>query len=196
MTQPGDQIAAAAEGRGRLRASHAGREQVIAPLKAAYVQGRLAKHELDARLSQTFASRTYAELAALTADLPVGLADTLSPRQPARARGQGRIPRPGLVLTVTTAVYLGVWPLAFFLPRNGEGEAQGGLALVTMTGLVYLLVLVFAGMQIIVDWQDKHSGAQLPRRPAPGVDGQPSPRVPSADSGRQLTLRRVLPRTH
>jgi hypothetical protein len=68
-----------------LRASHADRERVISVLKAAFVQGRLAKDELDARVSQTFAARTYAELAALTADLPAGLADIRPPRQPARA---------------------------------------------------------------------------------------------------------------
>ena len=43
MSGPGDEIAAAAGGRGHLRASHADREQVIGTLKAAYVQGMLAK---------------------------------------------------------------------------------------------------------------------------------------------------------
>jgi len=43
---------------------------VVGTLKVAFVQGRLTKDELDARLGQTLASRTYAELAALTADLP------------------------------------------------------------------------------------------------------------------------------
>ena len=60
MTGPGDGVAAAG-GRGRLRASHADRERVISVLKAALVQGRLAKDELDARVSQAFAARTYAE---------------------------------------------------------------------------------------------------------------------------------------
>ena len=35
-------------------------------------RARLTKDELDARLSQTLAARTYAELAALTADIPPG----------------------------------------------------------------------------------------------------------------------------
>ena len=47
MTDPGDQRAAAAGGRGRLRASHADREQVIDLLKVAFVQDRLTKGELD-----------------------------------------------------------------------------------------------------------------------------------------------------
>ena len=38
-----------AAGLGHLRASHADREQVIETLKAAFVQGRLTKDELDTR---------------------------------------------------------------------------------------------------------------------------------------------------
>jgi hypothetical protein len=45
---------------------------MIDALKAAFVQGRLTKDELDLRVGQTFASRTFADLTALTADLPAG----------------------------------------------------------------------------------------------------------------------------
>jgi hypothetical protein len=78
---------AAAEGRGggRLRASHADREQVIGTLKDAFVQGRLTADELGARVDQVFASRTYAELAEVTVDIPVGLTGTRSPGDPWRA---------------------------------------------------------------------------------------------------------------
>ena len=71
MAGPGDEIAAAeGQGRGELRASHADRERVIEVLKAAFVQGRLAKDEFDLRVGQAFAARTHAELAAVTAGLP------------------------------------------------------------------------------------------------------------------------------
>jgi hypothetical protein len=83
---PGDERAAAG-GCGHLRASHADREQVIAMLTVAFVQGRLTKDELDTRVSQTFGVRTYAELAELTTDLPAGLTAT-PPRQPARVRAR------------------------------------------------------------------------------------------------------------
>ena len=73
MTGPDEEATA---GRGHLRAAHADREHAITALKAAFVQGRLNKDELDARAGQAFASRTYAELAALTADLPDRPADT------------------------------------------------------------------------------------------------------------------------
>jgi len=83
--KPGDDIAAAAAGRGRLRASHADREHVLDVLKAAFVQGMLTKDEFDMRVGQTFGSRTYAELAALTADIPAGLIGAQSLRKPVRA---------------------------------------------------------------------------------------------------------------
>jgi DNA-binding transcriptional ArsR family regulator len=76
----------AAVGRGHLRACHADREQVIGVLKAAFVQGRLGTDELNARVGQALAARTYADLATLTADLPAGLAAAEPPYQPARMR--------------------------------------------------------------------------------------------------------------
>jgi hypothetical protein len=64
-------------------ASHGEREQVIGALKAAFVQGRLTKVEFDARVGQALTSRTRAELAAMTADIPVGLTGVQPDRQPA-----------------------------------------------------------------------------------------------------------------
>lgn len=59
-----------AGGRGRLRASDADRERAVEALKAAFVQERLTRGELDLRAGQAYCSRTYAELAAATADIP------------------------------------------------------------------------------------------------------------------------------
>jgi len=75
-------------GRGRLRASHADRDNVIDTLTAAFVQGRLTEDELDLRVGQTFAARTYGELAALTADLPTGLTGARSPGRVTRAQAR------------------------------------------------------------------------------------------------------------
>jgi hypothetical protein len=86
MAGPGDEMSTA--GRGRLRASHADREQVIDALKAAFVQGLLTKDELDARAGQAFASRTYAELAAVTTGIPAGPAPAQPLREPARAQAR------------------------------------------------------------------------------------------------------------
>ena len=94
MAGPGDEIAAGKAGRGHLRASHADREQVIGTLKAAFVQGMLAKDELDARVGQALASRTYADLAALTTDIPPTSATTRPERPPAPARRRPLVRRP------------------------------------------------------------------------------------------------------
>jgi len=85
MAEPPGQMPAVA-GHGHLRASHADREHVIGTLQAAFVQGRLGRDEFDLRVGQALASRTYADLAALTADLPAGLAAAEPSYQPARAR--------------------------------------------------------------------------------------------------------------
>src|SRR6201986_2778513 len=55
---------------GELRASHADRDQVADLLRVAAGDGRLSADELDDRLERALTARTYAELAALTADLP------------------------------------------------------------------------------------------------------------------------------
>jgi hypothetical protein len=78
MAEPGDQIAVTAVGRGQLRASHADREHVIGALNAAFAAGLLAKEEFDLRVGWTLASRTYADLASVSAGITAG------PARPAR----------------------------------------------------------------------------------------------------------------
>ena len=60
----------ATAGSGRFRAGHADRGQVIETLKDAFVQGRLTRDELGTRAGRALAARTFADLAALTADIP------------------------------------------------------------------------------------------------------------------------------
>ncbi|MFI0984182.1 DUF1707 SHOCT-like domain-containing protein [Streptomyces exfoliatus] len=55
---------------GELRASHDDREAVVEQLRDAAAEGRIDLDELDARLEQALTSKTQAELAVLTADLP------------------------------------------------------------------------------------------------------------------------------
>jgi hypothetical protein len=85
MAGPGDGLPAAMAACGRLRASDAERDQVIDVLKAAFVQGRLTKDEFDARVGAALSSRTYADLAAHTADIPAVLLGD----QPVRKSGPG-----------------------------------------------------------------------------------------------------------
>jgi hypothetical protein len=59
-------------GYGSIRASTADTDRTVAVLKTSFVEGRLTKDELDLRLGQALVSRFFAELMAITADLPVG----------------------------------------------------------------------------------------------------------------------------
>jgi hypothetical protein len=64
-------------GHGSMRSSTADRERAIDVLKAAFAEGRLTRDEFEQRSERVYQSRTYADLAALTADLPAGPLGTL-----------------------------------------------------------------------------------------------------------------------
>jgi hypothetical protein len=161
MAEPGDQVAPGARGRGHLRAAHADREQVIGTLKAAFVAGMLSRDEFDLRVGQAFRSRTYAELAALTADLRVGLA--AQPPEPARAGNRQPVVPPGRVLATATALYAGVWGYAAVSPNGGDNPLAG--ALVSMGAVVYLGILLICVGAILANLRERRSGGQPPRRP-------------------------------
>jgi len=184
MAGPGDEIAAGAGGRSHLRASHADRERVIETLKAAFVEGRLAKDEFDQRVGQTFAARTYAELAAVTADLPAGLT-TAKPSAPARAQGGQPVARPGAVIASATTVYAAVWAYVLFLSPDG-GDNPVTPSLILVGGWTYLIILLICLGRMAALRREKRSGGQPPRPPAPGAGGQAAQRRPSAGPGRQL----------
>jgi hypothetical protein len=112
MTGPGNESAAGLGSRGHLRASQAGREQVIDVLKTAFVQGRLDREEFGLRAGQALASRTCADLAALTADLPVRLVPARPPRparDPARTKAV-------VAMAAGTAALIGLWPVMMLKP--------------------------------------------------------------------------------
>jgi len=53
-------------------AASADRERAVGVLRAGFTEGRLTQEELDERVAQAYAARTYGQLWALTADLPAG----------------------------------------------------------------------------------------------------------------------------
>src|SRR5215471_5823826 len=155
MAEPGNETRVAAVYRSHLRASHADREQVIATLKAAFVQGRLTKDELDARAGQTFAARTYAELAAITADLPTGLIAAPPPGGPGRARARTPVER--VVAGAALIIPLPAFAAAAFLT---DSEQWADL-FVFLTG-IYFMVWLVAGAQMLANWHDRRSPGHLP----------------------------------
>jgi Domain of unknown function (DUF4190)/DUF1707 SHOCT-like domain len=66
-----------------MLAAAADRERTMDVLKAAFTEGRLTKGEFDERAGRVLAARTYADLNALVADLPVGPGGPGGPLAPA-----------------------------------------------------------------------------------------------------------------
>ena len=104
-----------------MRASHADRERAIEALKVAFVQGRLDKHEFDARVGRVLASRTYLELTAVTADIPPASAPARplpaarlpAERLPAQRPPVSRSVKSGLtVIAVGTVLAASFWAVA------------------------------------------------------------------------------------
>lgn len=54
-----------------IRASDVDREAVVTTLREAYTAGRLTLDEFDERMAAAYAGRTWGDLRALTADLPI-----------------------------------------------------------------------------------------------------------------------------
>ena len=163
MSGPGDQTPAA-EGRndGDLRASHADRERVIATLKAAFVEGRLTEDELDARVGQVYASRTYAELdevtAEVTADIPAELAGARSARDPWRATK--------IAWRIEYAIFLPGIVTVLLLPGGPHTTVA---TVVILISVVYLIFWILGVSLMIGSRPAKRPGRQLPPPSAPGI---------------------------
>jgi hypothetical protein len=162
----GDEVAAGLAGRGQFRASHADREQVIELLKNAFVQGRLAQDELDTRVGLALASRTYAELATVTADIPGSavVAPAAEPAgTPARTLAKAAL-RSGICLLVAFAL-VGVAVLT---------KAESMTALAFFSGVAAVIAASgFLGYGVVDAWQERRSRGQLPprRRDGRGLEG-------------------------
>ena len=169
MAEPGYHRAAAAGGRGRLRASHADREQAIEVLKDAFAQGRLTGDELDSRVGQAFESRTYAELAALTADLPADPAAAPPPRQPARAHDRA----PGTHLVRNAAIGSGAGLIVAGALFLGAVALDDHAVVALLLLAAFIVIVVVPGVMIAAvatSLQQRRSRGQLP--PRPGQSGQ------------------------
>ena len=130
----------------------------------------LAKDEFDLRVGQTLAAQTYAHLAALTADLPAGVA-VAKPPQPARAQDEQKVLRPGRWIAVSTTAYAGAWRMSCSCPLTGAITLVPPLILGGF--LVYLGILISSVAAIIVNWQEKRSDRQSPRPLLPGLADRP-----------------------
>jgi hypothetical protein len=139
---------------GQMRASTADRELAIDVLKTAFTEGRLTKDECEERVGQALSSRTYAELAVLTADLPVGAAGALIPRP------LGYLPEPAsrpvnrmAVASLFCAVLPGLPLLAVFTGliahgqiqergERGAGLATAGMILGAVFSMLFMIIVL------------------------------------------------------
>jgi hypothetical protein len=162
-----------------MRASNAEREQVIDTLKAAFVDGRLTKDELDTRVGQTIAARTHAELAAATADIPA-----TRPPEPVRAMQRHSGNKQAMRAVKTGACVIAAFTLTVSVVA---GVLAGGVAAAIMAiaiGVFTAFVAAFVGAVIagVLKLEARHrrrSGGPHPPRSASG--GQASQRTPSGD---------------
>jgi hypothetical protein len=166
-----------------LRASHADRDQVVELLQVAAGDGRISAEELDDRLERALTARTYAELAALTTDLPATPGSVVVPpgagavsatpkdliRIHVRGSGASRegrwvVPKEMDIKAIGGAVTLDFTEAVITQPllRITAEVRGGGLTLITRPGIV-----------VEADDISMHGGGvKLPEPPGPGVPVQ------------------------
>ncbi len=170
-------MAAGAEGDSNPPTSHVSREQVLDALKAAFVHGRLAKDEFDLRVGQVLAA--YAELDAVTADIPTTLKTAQPPETIRKAHNKKLIQRGtaagtgvSVALTATIAV-------------AARGNPVISLVVVGLVG-VFVAVLLAGLLTLVSRVVEMVSSRQPSPGPPPGLSGTAAQRPASAGSSSQI----------
>ena len=167
-----------------LRASHADRDQVAELLRVAAGDGRLSPEELDDRLERALTARTYAELAPLTADLPVtaGAAGPMPPGMDAVSATPKDLAR--IHVRGSSIRRDGRW----VVPKELDIKVRGGVVTLDFTEAVItqpllritaevrggvLRVITRPGIMVDADDISVHGGSvTLPEPSGPGVPVQ------------------------
>ena len=141
---------------------------MIELLKAAFVQDRITHDELDTRVGLALASRTHAELADLTADIPAGpaAAEPAAKAAGTPARTLARAARRSGICILIPLALVGLIALthAGFLLDLAVFAVPA--AAIAATG--------FLGYGVVDAWQQRRSRGQLPpqpRRDSGGLQG-------------------------
>jgi len=151
-----------------MRASDADRDRAIEALKVAFVQGRLDKHEFDARVGRVFVSRTYLELTAVTADIPPAPARSRplpADRLPTQRPPVSRSVKSGLtVIAAGTALAASVWTIAL-ITQNATA------LLLAMTITVAYAGTLLLGSSVMLDTLSRKRTRARPLSPPLGQAG-------------------------
>ena len=167
----------AAGGRGRLRAGDDDRDRVMDLLKTAFTQGRLTGEELDARTGQALAARTYADLDALTEDIPGIPRPDGTPGSPVPT--QARPVRPPAPirhwrLARASAISVGCLALAFVAAYSGNlidnawhgpgpGPEHGWTRLLLLLAVTAVITaVVVMGHAVVATLEERASRGQHP----------------------------------
>ena len=140
-----------------MRAASADRERAVDVLKAGFTEGRLTQDEYNERMNRAYTARTYAELMALTADLPAGAMPTVYPMpvyQPPVTTNS--LARASLVLGVAEFFTMGLTAIPAIIcghmakremrqtGQRGDGLATSGLVLGYMAVIFWGILIVLS----------------------------------------------------
>lgn len=142
-----------------MRAAAADRERTVDVLKAGFTEGRLTQEEYNDRMGRAYAARTYAELLALTADLPTGAMPVAWPTpvyQPPVSTSTNSLARASLILGVAEFFSMGLTAVPAVIcghvakremklsGQRGEGLATAGLVLGYMAIIFWGIIIVLS----------------------------------------------------
>jgi hypothetical protein len=187
MAEASDGKVPGAGDRGHLRAARDDREHVIGVLKTAFVRGLLDKDEFDQRVGQTLASRTYAELAVVTADLPPGL--PAAGPLPASREEEGWLTIRRAVIISACLLVPTALATVIGMPLTDHSHDQ---AFIMFPVTAFFLATLIS---VVLISEARYRQRTRPRRPQGPAGGagrpaalEPPPRRPRRSPGRDLTL--------
>jgi len=130
-----------------MLASDADREQVVEIITAAFVQGRLTIDELRLRAGLALASRTYAELAAMIADIPAPPLKAPPPPRSVRPTVQDPAkPLPPPVGRMPAGAKAAVWAACVIVALPAVWAAF----LTYYGGFLVIFLLAFTGLTVTI----------------------------------------------
>jgi hypothetical protein len=181
---------------GGQRVSDGERELAAEQLRVAAGEGRISLDELDTRLGAVFSAVTYADLAAVTTDIPLApelaAAAAPAPEHLRLAVSHGHVERLG-VWAVPRRIDLTVADGAAALDFRTPSLPAGGVLLVVQATRSSVRLLVAATTPVSLDNLGRHKAKVTDRRLRPALL-QPSPAITVTGDVHSGTVKVLRPR--